>query len=83
MIAKNHKPGLRAVDEAIRRRFNLIPRLGARSLRGRYNTDYPPPTPMFPTTLTPFSYGYDSATGVQERFFWCLCRLGRPYNHAC
>ena len=25
MIAGNHKPGLRAVDEAIRRRFNLIP----------------------------------------------------------
>ncbi|MGX9431773.1 phage/plasmid primase, P4 family [Bradyrhizobium sp. LeoA1S1] len=25
MIAGNHKPGLRSVDEAIRRRFNLIP----------------------------------------------------------
>jgi hypothetical protein len=25
MIAGNHKPGLRTVDEAIRRRFNLIP----------------------------------------------------------
>ena len=25
MIAGNHKPGLRAVDEAIRRRFHLIP----------------------------------------------------------
>jgi putative DNA primase/helicase len=25
MIAGNHEPGLRAVDEAIRRRFNLIP----------------------------------------------------------
>jgi putative DNA primase/helicase len=25
LIAGNHKPGLRAVDEAIRRRFNLIP----------------------------------------------------------
>ena len=25
MIAGNHKPGLRAVDEAMRRRFNLIP----------------------------------------------------------
>src|SRR5438045_959133 len=25
IIAGNHKPGLRSVDEAIRRRFNLIP----------------------------------------------------------
>jgi putative DNA primase/helicase len=25
VIAGNHKPGLRSVDEAIRRRFNLIP----------------------------------------------------------
>ena len=25
MIAGNHKPGLRSVDEAIRRRFNLVP----------------------------------------------------------
>jgi putative DNA primase/helicase len=25
LIAGNHKPGLRSVDEAIRRRFNLIP----------------------------------------------------------
>ena len=25
VIAGNHKPGLRSVDEAIRRRFNLVP----------------------------------------------------------
>ena len=25
IIAGNHKPGLRSVDEAIRRRFNLVP----------------------------------------------------------
>jgi hypothetical protein len=25
MISGNHKPGLRSVDEAIRRRFNLVP----------------------------------------------------------
>jgi putative DNA primase/helicase len=25
IIAGNHKPGLKSVDEAIRRRFNLIP----------------------------------------------------------
>lgn len=25
IIAGNHKPGLRSVDEAIRRRFNFIP----------------------------------------------------------
>jgi putative DNA primase/helicase len=35
IIAGNHKPGLRSVDEAIRRRFNLLPFVAAISLEER------------------------------------------------
>ncbi len=47
MIAGNHKPGLRSVDEAIRRRFHLVPFVVTISTgRARQDSGGPPPRRM-------------------------------------
>jgi hypothetical protein len=44
------------------------------------NVVYPPPTPIFPTIFTPFSYTYDPTTGVQEQAYFKIDGYSGAYG---